>query len=119
MRVFDRNFIRADGISRKATGVSRSSKHARAAMCVPDLGEGEGTFRLFVEGDVLFDEMIAATEQPASRLCSACFDGNYPIELPGETALGKNVIEHMLATAARTGVPIQAQNDNASALRRP
>ena len=63
--------------------------------------------------------MIAATEQPASRLCSACFDGNYPIELPGETALGKNVIEHMLATAARTGVPVQAQNDNASALRRP
>ena len=28
-----------------------------------------------------------------------CFDGKYPIELPGETALGKNVIEHMLATA--------------------
>ena len=50
--------------------------------------------------------MIAATEQPASRLCTACFDGNYPIELPGETALGKNVIEHMLATAARTGIPI-------------
>ena len=49
--------------------------------------------------------MIAATEQPASRLCSACFDGNYPIELPGETALGKNVIEHMLANAARTGMP--------------
>ena len=45
--------------------------------------------------------MIAATEQPASRLCTACFDGKYPIELPGETALGKNVIEHMLATAAR------------------
>ena len=48
--------------------------------------------------------MIAATEQPTSRLCTACFDGNYPIELPGETALGKNVIEHMLATAARTGI---------------
>jgi amidophosphoribosyltransferase len=63
--------------------------------------------------------MIAATEQPASRLCSACFDGNYPIELPGEAALGKNVIEHMLTTAARTGVPLQADNDNASALRRP
>ncbi|MBX8688359.1 amidophosphoribosyltransferase [Mycolicibacterium porcinum] len=63
--------------------------------------------------------MIAATEQPPTRLCSACFDGNYPIELPGETALGKNVIEHMLATAARTGVPLQAENDNASALRRP
>ncbi|MED5810787.1 amidophosphoribosyltransferase [Mycolicibacterium sp. 050232] len=63
--------------------------------------------------------MIAATEQPPTRLCSACFDGNYPIELPGETALGKNVIEHMLATAARTGVPLQSDNDNASALRRP
>jgi amidophosphoribosyltransferase len=63
--------------------------------------------------------MIAATEQPTTRLCSACFDGNYPIELPGETALGKNVIEHMLSTAARTGMPLQADNDNVSALRRP
>ena len=64
--------------------------------------------------------MIAATEQPASRLCSACFDGVYPIELPGESALGKNVIEHMLATAARSGIPLEkVDNDNASALRRP
>ena len=63
--------------------------------------------------------MIAATEQPASRLCSACFDGNYPIELPSETALGKNVIEHMLANAARSGASVQADNDNVSALRRP
>jgi len=63
--------------------------------------------------------MVAATEQPASRLCTACFDGSYPIELPGETALGKNVIEQMLATAARTGIPVQADNDNVSALRRP
>lgn len=45
--------------------------------------------------------LIAASEQPASRLCTACFDGQYPIELPGETALGKNVIEHMLANAAQ------------------
>jgi amidophosphoribosyltransferase len=63
--------------------------------------------------------MVAATEQPATRLCTACFDGNYPIELPGESALGKNVIEHMLATAARTGIPLQSDNDNVSALRRP
>ena len=45
--------------------------------------------------------LVAASEQPSSRLCTACFDGQYPIELPGETALGKNVIEHMLANAAR------------------
>jgi amidophosphoribosyltransferase len=69
-------------------------------------------------GYISLQGMVAATEQPATRLCMACFDGNYPIELPGESALGKNVIEHMLANAARTGVPV-ADNDNASALRRP
>jgi amidophosphoribosyltransferase len=63
--------------------------------------------------------MIAASEQPASRLCCACFDGKYPIELPSETALGKNVIEHMLSNAARAGAPMQSESDNVSALRRP
>ena len=56
--------------------------------------------------------MITATEQPASRLCCACFDGKYPIALPGTTELGKNVMENMLAA-------VQADNDNASALSRP
>ena len=70
-------------------------------------------------GYISLEGMIAATEQPASRLCCACFTGKYPIELPSETALGKNVIEHMLANAARSGAPIQADNDNVSALRRP
>ena len=59
----------------------------------------------------------------ASRLCSACFDGNYPIELPGETALGQTVVEHMLANAARTGANpasvMQSENDNVLTLRRP
>lgn len=74
-------------------------------------------------GYISLDGMISATEQPATRLCCACFDGVYPIELPSETALGKNVIEHMLSNAARTGgAPVsvgQSDNDNASALRRP
>lgn len=52
-------------------------------------------------GYVSKEGMIAAIEQPASRLCAACFDGNYPIPLPGHTALGKNVVEQMLATTAR------------------
>jgi amidophosphoribosyltransferase len=56
--------------------------------------------------------MITATEQPASRLCCACFDGKYPIPLPSANALGKNVVENMLAA-------VQADNDNASALSRP
>ena len=71
-------------------------------------------------GYISLQGMISATEQPSSRLCTACFDGKYPIELPSETALGKNVIEHMLANAARTGAAgVQADNDNVSALRRP
>jgi len=47
------------------------------------------------------DGMIAATEQPKSRLCSACFDGEYPIALP-EDAIGKNVLEGMLESAAES-----------------
>ncbi|MGV0326441.1 amidophosphoribosyltransferase [Corynebacterium confusum] len=33
-------------------------------------------------GFVSVDEMIAATEQPRSQLCAACFDGHYPLGLP-------------------------------------
>lgn len=35
----------------------------RASICVPDLREGRGTFRLFVEGDTLYDAMITAIER--------------------------------------------------------
>ncbi len=37
--------------------------------------------------------MVAATQQPASRLCTACFTGDYPIELPPTVHLGKNLLE--------------------------
>ena len=37
--------------------------------------------------------MIAATEQPANRLCSACFTGEYPIPLGEPAVLGKHVLE--------------------------
>ncbi len=42
-------------------------------------------------GYVSQEAMIAATEQPKSRLCCACFDGTYPIPIP-ET-VGKHVLE--------------------------
>ncbi|WP_299364948.1 phosphatidylserine/phosphatidylglycerophosphate/cardiolipin synthase family protein [uncultured Paracoccus sp.] len=35
---------------------------ASATMCLPDLREGRGAFRLFFEGDDLFDAMIASIE---------------------------------------------------------
>jgi len=34
---------------------------------------------------------VAASEQPKSRLCRACFDGDYPIDLPD--IVGKHVLE--------------------------
>jgi amidophosphoribosyltransferase len=39
------------------------------------------------------DGMIAATGQEESKLCTACFTGKYPIELPLSERLGKNLLE--------------------------
>ena len=39
------------------------------------------------------DGLVRATEQPASRLCAACFDGHYPIELPAADLIGKHLLE--------------------------
>ena len=44
-------------------------------------------------GYVSLDGLIAATEQPKTRLCRACFDGEYPIELPAGNLIGKHVLE--------------------------
>ncbi|WP_028192985.1 amidophosphoribosyltransferase [Salinispora pacifica] len=44
-------------------------------------------------GYVSLSGLIAATEQPKSRLCRACFDGEYPIELPADSLIGKHVLE--------------------------
>jgi amidophosphoribosyltransferase len=44
-------------------------------------------------GYVSLDGLVASTEQPKSRLCRACYDGNYPIELPADHLIGKHVLE--------------------------
>jgi amidophosphoribosyltransferase len=44
-------------------------------------------------GYVSLDGLVAATEQPKTRLCRACFDGVYPIELPAGQLIGKHVLE--------------------------
>ena len=44
-------------------------------------------------GYVSLDGLIAATEQPKTRLCRACFDGEYPIPLPDDDLIGKHVLE--------------------------
>ncbi|MBA3232348.1 MAG: amidophosphoribosyltransferase [Propionibacteriales bacterium] len=42
---------------------------------------------------VSLEGLVAASEQPADRLCRACFDGVYPVELPEPEQLGKHLLE--------------------------
>ena len=44
------------------------------------------------------DGMVAATGQQERELCTACFTGKYPIELPMADRLGKNLLEKGIAT---------------------
>jgi amidophosphoribosyltransferase len=67
-------------------------------------------------GYVSLDGLVSATEQPKTRLCMACFDGQYPIELPAGNLIGKHLLEgvgrrasmpsatHEAATAAVVGL---------------
>jgi len=44
---------------------------------------------------VSLEGLVSATTIPGDRLCRACFDGSYPIELPSEEQLGKHLLEGM------------------------
>ena len=46
-------------------------------------------------GYVSLANLIAASEQPATRLCTACFDGRYPIPLPSSESIGKHLLEDL------------------------
>ncbi|MBM7052006.1 amidophosphoribosyltransferase [Rothia sp. ZJ1223] len=50
-------------------------------------------------GYISEDGMIAATNQPRANLCTACFTGDYPVEIPSHER-GKNVFD-----ADKTGGP--------------
>jgi amidophosphoribosyltransferase len=49
--------------------------------------------------------LIAATEQPANRLCTACFTGQYPIPLGESEVLGKHVLEGIGRTPLPMAMP--------------
>lgn len=59
-------------------------------LAVEEIGSSLGADSL---GYISMDGMIAATEQPAAQLCTACFTGKYPIELPSQDRLGKHLLE--------------------------
>ncbi|MFC0507401.1 amidophosphoribosyltransferase [Micromonospora costi] len=76
-------------------------------------------------GYVSLSGLIAATEQPKTRLCRACFDGEYPIELPEGNLIGKHVLEGVgrrVATSApdapeRSNLPLVATPGGATVHR--
>jgi amidophosphoribosyltransferase len=75
-------------------------------------------------GYVSLDNLIAASEQPRSRLCSACFDGNYPIPLPKDALMGKHLLETVSPNGAKgvagSAAPTLANGYGAEdALQRP
>ena len=71
-------------------------------------------------GYLSLDGLVAASEQPRSRLCAACFDGDYPIPLPAAEKIGKHLLEDIergvAGDAAPAPMPAYGAED---ALRRP
>jgi amidophosphoribosyltransferase len=71
-------------------------------------------------GYVSLEGLVAASEQPRSRLCSACFDGQYPIPLPDEARIGKHLLEGLEKGVAGSAAPVVPAGYGAEdALQRP
>jgi amidophosphoribosyltransferase len=71
---------------------------------------------------ISLEELVAATTLPPERLCRACFDGQYPIELPAPELIGKHLLEGISRAVATDvdGVPAGAPAVGAAdALQRP
>jgi amidophosphoribosyltransferase len=61
-------------------------------------------------GYISLEGMIAATGQQQQSLCQACFTGEYPIDLPDESMLGKHLLESSL-TAPTMGKSLPVLNN--------
>ncbi len=73
-------------------------------------------------GYVSLSGLIAATEQPRTRLCRACFDGEYPIDLPADNLIGKHVLEGVgrrVHAGSADAPDHRAHNDGPSLYRSP
>lgn len=67
-------------------------------MSVEEIGESLGADSL---GYISEDGMIAATQQQRKNLCTACFTGKYPIEIPER--IGKNLFDAQDTVAGASG----------------
>src|SRR5690242_18722245 len=70
-------------------------------------------------GYISEEGMVAATEQPGDSLCTACFTGSYPVELPDESRLGKNLFETLPIDVDVEGVSLGVSGGAGDALARP
>ncbi|MCF8554212.1 MAG: amidophosphoribosyltransferase [Candidatus Nanopelagicales bacterium] len=61
---------------------------------------------------ISLDALIESTNVAKDRLCRACFDGVYPVELPDEAKLGKHVLEGF-------GIAQDGMTANDEVVRRP
>ncbi|WAL65736.1 amidophosphoribosyltransferase [Amycolatopsis cynarae] len=71
---------------------------------------------------VSLEGLVAASEQPKTRLCTACFDGHYPIPLPEDALIGKHLLESMdngAGSPAPSLTVSQAGYGAGDAVRRP
>ena len=75
---------------------------SRAELVASSMGVEE--IRTSIGADSLayvsIEGLTGASNQRADRLCRACFDGNYPIEIPQRDLIGKHVLEGLARTAA-------------------
>jgi amidophosphoribosyltransferase len=92
----------------------------RAELVATGLGVDEVRASIGADslGYISLDGMVAATEQPRERLCTACFTGSYPIPLPVPEHLGKNTLEQPPA-ADVDGVTTGVGTGAGDALTRP
>jgi len=92
----------------------------RAELVATGLGVDEVRASIGADslGYISLDGMVAATEQPRERLCTACFTGSYPIPLPVPEHLGKNTLEQPPA-ADVDGVATGVGTGAGDALTRP
>ncbi len=61
-----------------------------SALSVEEVGEHIGVDSLTY---LSLDDMVAATGRTPGEFCLACFDGNYPIEIPEDVRRGKLALE--------------------------
>ncbi|MFC6091365.1 amidophosphoribosyltransferase [Saccharothrix sp. BKS2] len=70
-------------------------------------------------GYVSLEQLVAASEQPKTRLCTACFDGDYPIPLPEDALIGKHLLEGIRGVSG-SATPVLPNGYGAEdALQRP